>query len=136
LPFAVCEELQVGLLQGVDVPAIGLIEWIQVIQISSPALVPNVTDLGQGEAEVIALGIQSPESLLILDDRLGRRIADLYQLRYTGTLGVLIKAKKLGHIDAISPVIDRLRTQGMWLTDKIIGDILRLAGEYSKRQFT
>jgi uncharacterized protein len=41
----------------------------------------------------------------------------------------LIKAKKFGHLDAIAPVIDRLRTQGMWLTDKIIGDILRLAGE-------
>jgi predicted nucleic acid-binding protein len=129
VPSAVCEELQVGLLQGVDVPAISLIKWIQVVQISSPALVPNVTDLGQGEAEVIALGIQSPESLLILDDSLGRRIADLYQLKYTGTLGVLIKAKKLGHLDEIAPVIDQLRTQGMWLTDKIIGDILRLAGE-------
>jgi uncharacterized protein len=106
-----------------------LIEWIQVVHISSPVLVPNVTDLGQGEAEVIALGIQSPESLLILDDSLGRRIADLYQLKYTGTLGVLIKAKKLGHLDAIAPIINQLRTQGMWLTDKIIGDMLRLAGE-------
>jgi uncharacterized protein len=129
VPSAVCEELQVGLLQGVDVPTISLIKWIQVIQILSPALVPNVTDLGQGEAEVIALGIQSPESLLILDDSLGRRIADLYRLKYTGTLGVLIKAKKLGHLDEIAPVIDQLRTQGMWLTDNIIGDILRLAGE-------
>jgi uncharacterized protein len=51
-----------------------------------------VTDLGQEEAEVIALGRQSPENLLILDDCLGRRIADLYQLKYTGTLGVLIEA--------------------------------------------
>jgi uncharacterized protein len=82
-----------------------------------------------GEAEVIALGIQSPESLLILDDSLGRRIADLYQLKYTGTLGVLIKAKALGHLDAIAPIIDQFRSQGMWLTDKIISDILRSAGE-------
>jgi predicted nucleic acid-binding protein len=129
VPSSVCEELHVGLLQGVDVPVISLIDWIQVVHISSPSLVPNVTDLGQGEAEVIALGIESPESLLILDDSLGRRIADLYQLKYTGTLGVLIKAKKLGHLDVIAPVIDQLCSQGMWLTDKIIGDILRLAGE-------
>jgi predicted nucleic acid-binding protein len=46
VPSAVCEELQVGLLQGVDVPVISLIDRIQVIHISSPALVPNVTDLG------------------------------------------------------------------------------------------
>lgn len=129
VPSSVCEELQVGLLQGVDVPIVSSIEWIQVEQISSPALIPNVTDLGQGEAEVIALGIQSPKSLLILDDSLGRRIADLYQLKYTGTLGILIKAKKLGNLDAIAPLIDQLRAQGMWLTDKVVGDILRLAGE-------
>jgi uncharacterized protein len=129
VPFAVCAELQVGQDQGVDVPDISSIEWIQIVQIPSPGLVPNVTDLGQGEAEVIALGIQAPESLLILDDGLGRRIADLYQLRYTGTLGVLIKAKKLGHIDAIAPAIDKLCDRGMWLTEKVIGDILRLAGE-------
>jgi uncharacterized protein len=49
VPSAVCEELQVGLLQGIDVPIISLIEWIQVAHISSPALVPNVTDLGQGK---------------------------------------------------------------------------------------
>jgi uncharacterized protein len=39
VPFAVCEELQVGLLQGVDVPVISLVKWIQVVHISSPALV-------------------------------------------------------------------------------------------------
>ena len=129
VPFAVGEELKVGQFQGVNVPVIGSIEWIRVIQISTPALVPNVTDLGQGEAEVIALGIQDPECLLILDDSLGRRIADLYRLKYTGTLGVLIKAKKLGYLEAISPLIDQLLAQGMWITDTVIRDILRLAGE-------
>ncbi len=129
VPFAVDEELRVGQLQGVKVPAIGSIEWIQVIQISTRALVPNVTDLGQGEAEVIALGIQDPESLLILDDSLGRRIAKFYKLQYTGTLGILIKAKKLGHLDAVAPIIDQLLAQGMWMTDTVIRDILRLAEE-------
>ena len=87
VPFAVGEELKVGQFQGVNVPVIGSIEWIRVVQISTPVLVPNVTDLGQGEAEVIALGIQDPECLLILDDSLGRRIADLYRLKYTGKIG-------------------------------------------------
>ena len=52
VPFAVGEELKVGQFQGVIVPVIGSIEWIRVVQISTPALVPNVTDLGQEEAEV------------------------------------------------------------------------------------
>ena len=84
---------------------------------------------GQGEAEVIALGLENPGSLLIFDDQLARRIANLYGLKYTGTLGVLVKAKQLGYLPAVAPVIAMLRSQGMWLTDKIIDDVLRLCGE-------
>lgn len=68
-------------------------------------------------------------SLLIFDDQLARRIANLYQLKYTGTLGVLVKAKKLGYLSSIAPIIDELRHLGMWLNDRIVGDILQSAEE-------
>ncbi len=128
-PPAVPQELEVGKLQGVDVPEVNAIEWIQIHPVASAAIIPAVIDLGQGEAEVIALGLENPDSLLILDDSLGRRIADLYSLKCTGTLGVLIKAKQSGYLSAVAPVITRLRSQGMWLTDKIVNDVLRLSGE-------
>jgi predicted nucleic acid-binding protein len=67
--------------------------------------------------------------LLIFDDQLARRMANIYQLKYTGTLGILVKAKKLGYLSSVSSVITILRQQGMWLTDSIINDVLRLAGE-------
>jgi predicted nucleic acid-binding protein len=79
--------------------------------------------------EVIAAGIQHPNSLLILNDSLGRRIANLYQLRYTGTLGVLVKAKQAGYLSAISPIIHHLRYQGMWLSDQVVNSALQLARE-------
>ncbi len=93
VPPAVPQELEIGKLQGVDVPEVNSIEWIQTRPVASATLIPAVIDLGQGEAEVIALGLENPDSLLIFDDSLARRIADLYGLRYTGTLGVLVKAK-------------------------------------------
>lgn len=128
-PPAVPQELEIGKLQGVDVPAINSIEWIQIRPVASAAIIPAVTDLGQGEAEVIALGLENPGSLLIFDDSLARRIADLYSLKYTGTLGVLVKAKQSGYLSAVAPVITLLRSKGMWLTDKIISDVLKLSGE-------
>ena len=91
--------------------------------------VPNIVDLGRGEAEVIALGLQNPTGLLILDDQLGRRIAALSQLRYTGTLGILVKAKQTGYLTAVSPIVAKLQTKGMWLTPAIIKTTLKLAGE-------
>ncbi|AKV68361.1 hypothetical protein VL20_3354 [Microcystis panniformis FACHB-1757] len=98
-------------------------------QVKSVSLIPAIIDLGQGEAEVLALGLENPDSLLIFDDQLARRIANLYRLKYSGTLGVLVKAKQQGYLSSVAPVIAKLRHQGMWLTDKVVNDVLRLAGE-------
>ena len=129
VPPAVPQELEIGKLQGVDVPEVNSIEWIQIRSVVSAAIIPAVIDLGQGEAEVLALGLENLDSLLIFDDSLARRIADLYGLKYTGTLGVLVKAKQSGYLSAVAPVITMLRSKGMLLTDKIINDVLRLSGE-------
>lgn len=71
------------------------------------------------------------DTLLILDDQLARKIAKFYQLRYTGTLGVLIKAKQSGYLEAIALVIINLKKQGMWLTNENITTALKLAGKYT-----
>ncbi len=126
---AVQEELDVGKNQGIDVPQIDEIAWIKICSVSSVAVLPTVIDLGKGEAEVIALGIENNNSLLIIDDQLARRIADIYELKYTGTLGVLIKAKQAGYLKSIAPVIRELRNQGMWLTKQIVNKVIQLAGE-------
>lgn len=127
-PTAVQRELQAGQTQGLSIPAIEQLDWVAIASANAQFL-PNVTDLGAGEAEVIALGIENPGSLLILDDALGRRIARLYQLTYTGTLGILIRAKALGHLTAVQPLIQQLQEWGMWLSPPLIENILRLAGE-------
>ncbi len=63
------------------------------------------------------------------EKQLARRIADIYELKYTGTLGVLIKAKQAGYLKSIAPVIRELRNQGMWLTEQIVNKVIQLAGE-------
>lgn len=129
VPPAVQEELEVGKRQGVDVPDVSSLAWIHIRPVASAALVPAVVDLGQGEAEVIASGLEIADSLLILDDQLARRIADLHKLRYTGTLGVLVKAKRTGYLSSVGAVVTALREKGMWLNDMIVEDVLRLSGE-------
>jgi len=122
------QELLAGLAQGLNIPMIEQLDWLNIVS-ANAVFLPNVTDLGLWEAEVIALGIENPGSLLILDDALGRRIAHLYQLTYTGTLGILIRAKDQGHLANVLPVIQLLQERGMWLTQPVIETVLRLAGE-------
>lgn len=126
---AVQKELEAGKERGVDVPDVQNLSWLTIKNVSIPLAIHNTIDLGRGEAEVIALGLETENSLLVLDDQLGRRIAKLYQLTYTGTLGILIKAKQAGHLSAILPVIAGLEQRGMWLTQPVIQMALKLAQE-------
>ncbi|GHU62462.1 hypothetical protein FACS189445_5470 [Spirochaetia bacterium] len=65
--------------------------------------------LDLGEACTIALSIETPDSLMILDDKKARRIAQELNLQLIGTLGVIAKAYKNGLIPDISGLIEDLR---------------------------
>jgi uncharacterized protein len=129
IPSAVQEELRAGAELGVSIPDITSLQWLRVQPLCDSTLLPVVIDLGLGEAEAIALAMAHPGSLLILDDTLGRRIARLNRLTYTGTLGVLVKAKKQGLLPSVSPVVEALRKTTMYLTESLIETVLREAGE-------
>jgi predicted nucleic acid-binding protein len=129
IPLAVQRELQAGAQRGVNVPDTSAMEWLRVTPLTDTTLLPVVIDLGPGEAEAIALAVAHPGSLLILDDSLGRRIAHLNRVTYTGTLGVLLKAKTEGLLTSVAPVIDALRNTTMHLTEPLIGMVLKEAGE-------
>ncbi len=129
IPEAVSFELEEGRKVGEDVPKIVDCHWIKVKRVTIPAFIKIISDLGQGEAEVLALGCEEKEPLLIIDDSLARRIAKLQAFKFTGTAGVLLKAKKACHIAEVKPLIEKLREAGFYLADKLIADILKMSGE-------
>jgi predicted nucleic acid-binding protein len=128
-PPAVEAELGVGAELGINVPRLARYSWLHRTPLKSDASIPLVTDLGRGEAEVIALGLENPGSRLILDDTLARRIAQLHGLQFTGTVGVIVKAKMAGLVSEVSPVLFQLRKAGLWLGDTLVAEILRQAKE-------
>ena len=81
--------------RGEDAPEVSNYEWIKVRSVSLPYYIKIIPDLGKGEAEVLALGLEEGH-LIIIDDALARRIASLYSLKFTGTAGIFLKAKKRG----------------------------------------
>ncbi|MBS3075266.1 DUF3368 domain-containing protein [Candidatus Pacearchaeota archaeon] len=50
--------------------------------------------LGIGEAEAIALSLQEKNKSLVIDERIGRNIAKLYDLKPIGSLRILLEAYK------------------------------------------
>ena len=96
---------------------------------SSSIALPLVTDLGSGEREVLALGLETTDSVCILDDSLARQVAKSLQLRFTGTLGILIDAKSRGIISAVAPLLDQLQSFGFRLAPQTRAAVFKLAGE-------
>ena len=70
------------------------------------------------------------ESLLLLDDSAARETALRLGLDFTGTVGVLLRAKKTGRLSSMKTVLDLLITEyGFHLSRKIYLDLLKEAGE-------
>lgn len=129
IPETVANELEQGQAEGEDIPDISDYPWIQIKPIPIPNVIRLVTDLGRGEAGVLALALEEQDTLVILDDLLARHIAELQGIKITGTAGILLKAKEKGYIKTIAPLIKQLLELGFWLSDRLQQDILRLAGE-------
>lgn len=85
----------------------------------------------KGEASAIALALEFPESTIILDDLKARKIAEKLNLQITGTVGVIVKAKKIGIIESVKPFLDKLRKSDFRLSDAIEIEALKEAKEYN-----
>lgn len=72
IPPAVVGELERGKAIGVDLPEVRALPWLKVQAPEGLDKVPTVADLGAGEKEVLALGMQVPDAVVILDERLAR----------------------------------------------------------------
>ena len=85
--------------------------------------------LDSGEITAIALALSIPASTLIIDEAAGRRVAQELGIQVTGTLGILLKAKKQGIIPAVRPLIRKLQAVNFRMGEPLITAILTEAGE-------
>jgi len=85
-------------------------------------------DLGQ--ASTIALAIQMPgDPVMILDDLKARKLAKQLELKYTGLLGILLKAKQQNVIESVSDILAQFRQVNFRFSEKLEAEVLKLAGE-------
>lgn len=127
-----------GELQNIPDPAVRLVVdavlragWLKVRSASNAALVSLLNvELHPGEAEAIALAVEIKPEWLLIDEREGRSKARQLGLPLTGVLGVLVRAKKLGQIQALKPEIDSLRKKArFFIAPSLEAAILTQAGE-------
>jgi predicted nucleic acid-binding protein len=105
-------------------------EWILVKDVFDLNLVEQLKlILDAGEASAISLALETDNSILIIDEKKGRRIAQDLNVTIIGTLKVLIIAKNKGAIVSVKQVIRELQEQSFRFDKKLVNEVLRLSGE-------
>lgn len=129
MPDAVKDELLTGRNKGYDVPNPADYKWLRIV---NPKSMPSewlALDLGAGELAAMALALENPTCVILLDDMLARRTAQAAGLSVWGTLKVLLEAKSQGFVEKVEPFVVGLGNAGMWISADVKRRILKLAGE-------
>jgi uncharacterized protein len=128
IPLAVYREIEAGKTKEFYKDLLKT-DWIKIVEINDKLAVKYFLDLDSGEAEAIVLATELNAELIILDEKLGRFHAKHANLKVTGTIGILLKAKKEGLIREIKPLLKELALKDVWIGEKLIKEILIKAEE-------
>lgn len=104
-------------------------EWIKIKNPENNISDSISKELDIGEATVISLALDNNESLLIIDELKGRIISKKLGVKITGTLGILLTAKKKGLIKSVKPIIQKIQKTDFRMSDLLIEKILKIADE-------
>lgn len=112
IPQAVQEEV---VIEGKGQPGSQEVQssnWIRVLEVKDRSFVRLLeVELDRGESEAIALACELNADFVLLDEKNARSRAKRVGLRILGTIGILIWAKKTGHIPSLRAQLDALQEQ-------------------------
>lgn len=128
IPFAVYEEIEKGAIKSYY-QNLKEFSWINITKIRNKESLDYFFELDKGEAEVLILAHEINADLVIIDELAGRRYAENLNLKLTGTLGILLKAKQNGIISSVKDELIVLQEKGTWLNRRLIDKVLKLANE-------
>ena len=104
--------------------------WLRVAPLQRAVPREIGAGLHSGEAEAMALALEQSAELVLLDDGDARRRAAEIGLRFTGALGILLRASQHGHVPSLREEIRRLREEArFFVAPKLEAELLIAAGE-------
>lgn len=111
------------------VPDLVNLPWVRVQAVPVNQRLPAVFELDRGERDTLLLAAQQAEALVLMDEKLGRNMAEYMGLQVTGTLGILAKARTLGLIPSFTLAALDMREQGIFFSEGLVRRIALRLGE-------
>ncbi len=108
--------------------------WIIVKESTEKVVI--VFDIHPGEKSVIALAKSLSQKVVLMDEMMGRKAAQLSGLTPRGTVYVLLEALKKRHLtfDQFITILDTLANEGFRLREEIYTKAMEKAREISKNR--
>jgi hypothetical protein len=105
--------------------------WLRVVDNPSPSV-----DLGldPGETAAILVAESLHADLLLIDERVGRAVAQERGLTVRGTLGVLVQARQSDVLPALKPVLNALNAEGFRIAPALVRQALEHVGERAEAE--
>jgi predicted nucleic acid-binding protein len=83
-----------------------------------------------GETQAMVLYKSAGADYLLIDDKKGRKVAQINRIKTIGSVGVLIQAKKAGLIKHVKPSIDLIIASQIYMSTELINAVLAMADEH------
>ena len=104
--------------------------WVEIVEVKDKLRQQLLEmQVDKGESSAMALALEMPESTIVIDDYKARKVADHLGINYTGTIGVLIKAKLLGIIQSIKPLLSKIKETNFRISAELEEKALQESGE-------
>ncbi len=123
----VIDECTVG--GPVSVPTLHQLNWIKPVQSTPLQNTSVLLELDKGEKHTLDMACKYKADWVIIDEKIGRNMAEYLGLRVTGTLGILLKAKQQGLIASFSDSVKSMQTQGIYYQSTLITKLAQTVGE-------
>ena len=108
----------------------GLPEWIGIKEVEDKLRQKHFESvLDIGEASTIALALELPNSMVVIDEAKGRKVARENNVPVIGLLGILIQAKKQGLIQDVRSRLMLLRQIGFHFSSTLEQVVLEMVDE-------
>lgn len=125
----IAKAVEAELLRKSDGKKIIELPWIKVQQVpESQSLKVLRSILDDGEAETILLA-EIKQIPVILDEKKGRNRARSLDLKVQGSLGIIVKAKRMGLISSVKEVLEELLVKGYYIRDDLKKEVLKSVQE-------
>lgn len=110
VPTAVYEEVVAQGAERIGAAAVANTDWLRVVSPTvTPTLEPLLLGLDEGEMQVLLLAREEHPDWVLVDEKLGRRVARAMGLPLKGTLGILLTAVLVGQLTK-AQALDALHT--------------------------